>query len=178
MSKIDGRDEVTVDGDVFTIAGTFGFLAKLQDKLENLPIIQKLAKDTRRQIDPSLAYSLIAGGSYDVELLKEIISSGIDLKNGEKVTNAQAEKIAISIIEAKGLEAAYSMAHFLLSGGMIGDEKKRELREQENRIKDAILRTADLKSLNFKEAGWLLAVILIPSFVATCASFSVLKMLT
>lgn len=112
MHKERECEEVaTLDGDSYKFAGTFSFL-------------RKLAFMGR---DPAIIYNDLTAGKMPPEHIKNVLSCALESLNGDEVKDGHDEIIE-TFIENAGLQESAYVARVLLSHGMVGSVKKKQIR--------------------------------------------------
>ena len=113
QSKKQGFETVRVDGTTYLFKADFSFLAELKEITG---------------VDPFQIYAQINAGEADPVLVLGILQASIHSIGTTEIDPGEKDLECQKIITLKGLQECHLLAKLLLSWGMIGDEKKRELR--------------------------------------------------
>lgn len=113
-SKRQGFETVKCDGVSYLFKSDFSFLAELTE-ISN--------------VDPFEIYARLNVGQGDPLLILDVLVSSIHSKENTPVEPSEKMEICRGFITSKGLQECHLLAKLLLSWGMIGDEKKSQMRQ-------------------------------------------------
>ncbi len=152
-NKLIGVIEIECGNDTFLFKSNFSFLASLQEA----------------NLDPMNAYVKLSNGESDPLMVRQIMQSSIDLKNGESVSKS---KIEVEILITRyGLQECWILCRHLLAYAMVGDEKKSELRNlTPNKLTQIITEPFLLESSENRRLLWVYHLLI--SGICACINFS------
>ena len=124
-SKLQGYEDVDVDGVCYVFKSDFSFLAELKQVTG---------------VDPLQIYQRFAEDEGDPDLVRDVLRCSLVSISGKEVEPEKRQSIAEDLITLKGLQETVILAQYLLSYAMIGDKKKSQMRtmEQNQTILDAL----------------------------------------
>jgi len=113
-SKRQGFETVKCDGFSYTFKSDFSFLAELTESTT---------------VDPFEIYARINAGQGDPILILNVMVASIHSKENTPIEPSDKLEVCRGMITSKGLQECHILAKTLLAWGMIGDEKKSEMRQ-------------------------------------------------
>lgn len=145
------EEVVSGDGHVYRFAGTFG----------NIEAISFVCGD------PGALYTRLIDGELPPADIRSVILCCLEECDGQPVDSNTREPIAVGFVESFGLQDCSLLCRHLLSYGLIGDVKKKQI-EQQSAI-EGLTRSLNPSTLRgFVALGLLWAAISGTSVLAAC----------
>jgi hypothetical protein len=140
-----------IEGTSYKFAGTMGFLRKLALKGR----------------DPAFLYDDFASGLLPPEHVINALMCGLEQVDGEDVIDNH-EDIVVDFMQKAGLQESAYVARILLTHAMVGDVKKKQIREKEQ-VEEMQRKTKNFLSRSSKRRGLLwvaiLSILTVPAYM-------------